>query len=96
MTPTFSTSLSHKQVGFSREQGGEMPRRGGHYGKEVQKSRLSEGQGSREPHFGESECERVCILVCAHMCMHMSVSVAQGEPPGSTCGPLLGTHWSWG
>lgn len=86
MTPTFSTSLSHKQVGFSREQGGEMPRRGGHYGKEVQKSRLSEGQGvPRTTLWRESECERVCILVCAHMCMHMSVSVAQGEPPGSTC-----------
>lgn len=77
MTPTFSTSLSHKQVGFSREQGGEMPRRGGHYGKEVQKSRLSEGQGVQRTTLGrESKHEHVCVHMCAHMCVHMSVSVA--------------------
>lgn len=74
-----------------------MPGEGGHYGKEVQKSRLSEGRGvPRTTLWRESECERVCILVCAHMCMHI-VFLLLGEPPGLYIfGPLLRTHWSWG
>lgn len=53
-----------------------MPRRGGHYGKEVQKSRLSEGQGVQRTTLGrESEREHVCVHVRAHMCMHMCVPI---------------------
>lgn len=58
-----------------------MPRRGGHYGKEVQKSRLSEGRGSRD-HTLERVSVSVCVYLCVPICVCIGVSVAQGGPQG--------------